>query len=94
MSKREVEIMGALEGVQTILAAAGKTGIDIAYYDSLPGCQELGIGQFKWEMLGLHHGESMFLVSKDGMLLYAVNVTADATLTAAWELLDLLSRKF
>lgn len=44
--------------------------------------------------LGLIHGEDMFLVSEPERVLYAVNVTGDSLLTAAYELMRLVSAKF
>lgn len=38
--------------------------------------------------------EYFFIYGQSGILLYTVNVTADAPLTAAAELMDLIARKF
>lgn len=46
----------------------------------------------KW--LGLLSGEEYFLVTCDKCLTYAVNITADAYLTAAEELIKLVAVKF
>ena len=55
------------------------------------------IGEFSdWDQrrLGLLHGEEMFIIGEPDRVLYAVNVTGDSVLTAAYELMRLVSAKF
>ena len=51
---------------------------------------------FQQQYFGILTGEEFIYVTDDvtGDLLYAVNVTGDAILTAVWELMGLLSKKF
>lgn len=49
---------------------------------------------FQLRYFALRAGEEYFFVWEPDGLLYAVNVTGDSLLTAAWELMDLVSRKF
>lgn len=46
------------------------------------------------ERLGLHSGGEFFYIRKNGELLYAVITNADSVLTAAAELMKLISNKF
>lgn len=46
----------------------------------------------KW--LGLFHDGEMFIISEPGHNLYAVDVSGDSLLTAAYELMRLVSAKF
>lgn len=39
-------------------------------------------------------GDEYFMISRGGTLLYVVNVSADNCLTAAYELMELIRRKF
>lgn len=39
-------------------------------------------------------GDEYFMISRAGTLLYVVNVSADNCLTAAYELMELIRRKF
>ena len=51
---------------------------------------------FQRQYYGIMTGDEYIYVTNDtnGELLYAVNVTGDAVLTAVWEVMGLLSRKF
>lgn len=40
------------------------------------------------------NGDEYFMISRGGTLLYVVNVSADNCLTAAYELMELIRRKF
>lgn len=40
------------------------------------------------------NGDEYFMISRAGTLLYVVNVSADNCLTAAYELMELIRRKF
>ena len=50
----------------------------------------------EWQRMQFHphSGDELFLFYGDDELLYVVNVSADAYLTAIWEAMDLASRKF
>lgn len=49
---------------------------------------------FQMRYFQLMECEEYFFIRDPEDLLYAVNVTGDSLLTAAWELMDLVSRKF
>lgn len=47
------------------------------------------------QRLGVLSGlEMIYVIEQSGHCLYAVNVTADSVMTAIWELMGLLSKKF
>ena len=57
--------------------------------------EELALfSEWDQQWLDLFHGEEMFIISEPGHNLYAVNVTGDSLLTAAYELMRLVSAKF
>ena len=58
--------------------------------------EEYPMSDWKRQYLHILSGEEYVFVSDNvtGDTLYAVNITGDAVLTAVWELMGLLSKKF
>lgn len=50
--------------------------------------------EYRIHDLHIHPGCSYFMISKNGNVLYAVNVSGDSYITAATELMDAINRKF
>ena len=92
MTKRE-EIFDWLMAIETRLhrTTSGKF-IHLAYAHG----EEYAMSDWKRQYLHILSGDEYIFVSDDatGDVLYAVNVTGDAVLTAVYELMKLLSAKF
>lgn len=56
--------------------------------------EEIAIHEWKKEYLKIIDNEDYFFVYIDGSLTYAVNVTGDSVMTAIYELINLLAKKF
>lgn len=68
-------------------------GIEIAYRHETAESL-LDYPRWKVDCLNIIAGDEYFTLSREGCLLYVVNVTADSVLTAAAELLRIMSYKF
>lgn len=87
------EITYGIKKIQNILKYINpKKKWDIYYYVS--NSVETEFTQQNLERFHLLSGDEYILIFDDDALLYAINVTADSTLTALEELMLLLSKKF
>lgn len=71
-----------------------RPSIDVKIVYDIPTDCVHQYGEWETKYLNLIDNEEYFFVYYEGNLLYAVNVTADSTLTAVYELFDLLAKKF
>ena len=91
MTEKTIKILDATKKVEEILEIIRpNNGWEIVY--GVP--KNVNISYWDMKHLGLIDGEDYFFVFVNNKLLYAVNVTADSTLTAIYELVELLARKF
>ena len=91
MPDKRNEIMTALNYINDMMIALGYD-VDISYHvEDYEHRDEVPEG---WKhMHQMTAGDEYMLVRNAGQLLYAVDVTADNTLTAVSELMELLARK-
>jgi len=93
MTKREVEMKTALSKVQEMVDELGKPITLLYRKETEESIEEFSEHKRRYHYLAVGE-EYIYVYAKDGLLHYAVNVTADSILTAMYELFELLHRKF
>lgn len=95
-STRAADLMDIGYRLQELTSIYGRRTISVTYLEMTPE----NISRFTdWDKRyhGLHTGEEYYFIyanDEPDHLLYVVNVTSDSLTTAAYELMDLLARKF
>ena len=91
MSNKTEQIMFAISKIEEILEhIRPNNGWEIAY--DIP--EHVSLTDWERKYLNLINGKDYFFIFVDSKLLYAINVTGDSVLTAIYELMDKLSKKF
>lgn len=92
MPDKRTDILTALGYISDMLVALGYD-IDIQYHVEDFEHQDEVPTTFR-HLHTMVSGNEYFLIRKGGQLLYAVNVSGDNVLTAIYELMALLAKKF
>lgn len=92
MNKNKTEqILFATKKIEEILEhVRPNNGWEIAY--DIP--EHVSLTDWDRHYLNLINGDEYFFIYVNSELLYAVNVTGDSVLTAIYELIDKLAKKF